>query len=157
MTVKNNELPLHSELPVKLTWDLAPLYGKLESWEKDFKSIDPLVKKFMSFKGRLAESPEVLAEAIAAMDDMERLAEKVYTYAHLKADEDTGNSGNSALVDRISSKFAKISGETAWFDPEFMLIPLDTIKKFMKSKALKFYRRSLEELLRERPHTLSEK
>ena len=157
MTAKNNELPLHSELPVKLTWDLAPLYGKLESWEKDFKSIDPLVKKFMSFKGRLAESPEVLAEAIAAMDDMERLAEKVYTYAHLKADEDTGNSGNSALVDRISSKFAKISGETAWFDPEFMLISLDTIKKFMKSKALKFYRRSLEELLKERPHTLSEK
>ncbi|MHB9139955.1 MAG: oligoendopeptidase F, partial [Victivallaceae bacterium] len=154
---ENNELPLHSELPVELTWDLTPLYKKHDAWEKDFKAIDPLVGKFMSFKGRLAESPEALAGAIAAMDDMERLAEKVYTYAHLKADEDTGNSGNSALVDRISSKFAKISGETAWFDPEFMSIPLEIIGKFMKSKILKFYKRSLDELLRERPHTLSEK
>ena len=157
MPEKSNELPQHSELPVELTWDLIPLYRDLKSWEKDLKDIDPLVAKFMSYKGRLAESPEVLAEAITAMDVMERLAEKVYTYAHLIADEDTGNSKNSALVDRISAKYARISGETAWFDPEVMTIPLEKINKFLKSKALKFYKRSLEELLRERPHTLSEK
>ena len=92
MPEKSNELPQHSELSAELTWNLVPLYPELKSWEKDFKAVDPLVAKFMSYKGRLAESPEILNEAIAAMDDMERLAEKVYTYAHLRADEDTGNS-----------------------------------------------------------------
>ena len=154
---KSDKLPMHAELSVELTWDLIPLYPDLKSWEKDFKAIDPLVKKFMSYKGRLAESPEILTEAIAAMDDMERLTEKVYTYAHLRADEDTGSSHHSALMDRINAKYAKISGETAWFDPEIMTIPLKTMNKFLKSKALKFYKRSLKELLRERPHTLSEK
>jgi oligoendopeptidase F len=156
MNKRQSALLLHSELPVDMTWDLSSLYNSAGAWEKDFKSIDKLVKNVEKFKGHLAESALIMAQAIAAIDDMERLVEKVYVYAHLKADEDKSNSANSAIVDRISSKSAKIAGATAWFEPEFMAIPIATINKFLKSDGLKFYRRSIEELLRERKHTLTE-
>lgn len=145
------------QVPEKMTWDIEAIYKNSGEWEKDFAAIPALVDKFMAFKGRLAESPAVLREAIEADDAMERLAEKVYVYAHLKSDEDTGNSENRSRVDRAGALFAEISGKAAWFDPEIMAVPEKKMDEMLKSSELEFYRRSLEELLRSRPHTLSEK
>ena len=145
------------QIPVEMTWDLEAIYASHEDWEKDFAAIPGLVDKFMAFKGRLAESAVVLRDAIEAEDAMERLAEKVYVYAHLRSDEDTGHSENRSRVDRAQTLFAEISGKTAWFDPEIMEIPGEKMDELLAAPELEFYRRSLEELLRSRPHTLSER
>ena len=60
-------------------------------------------------------------------------------------------------VDRAGSLFAEISGKTAWFDPEIMAISKKRMTELLATPELSFYKRSLEELLRSRPHTLSEK
>ena len=146
-----------NEVPEAMTWDLEVMYAGPEAWEKDFAAISPLVDKFMAFKGRLSDSAETLREAIETEDAMERLAEKVYVYAHLHSDEDTGNTENRSRVDRAQSLFAEISGKTSWFDPEIMAIPEKKMNELLNSPELSFYKRSLEELLRARPHTLSEK
>ncbi|MFA6714617.1 MAG: oligoendopeptidase F [Victivallaceae bacterium] len=152
-----SKVPNRKEIPEEMTWDIAVMYAAPEDWEKDFAAISPLVDKFMGFKGRLAESAAVLREAVETNDAMERLAEKVYVYAHLRADEDTGNSENRSREDRIRTLFAEISGKTAWFDPEIMAIPSVKMDELLAAPELEFYKRSLEELLRARPHTLSEK
>ena len=82
------------EVPEEMTWDLEVIYSTNEDWEKDFAAIPALVDKFMTFKGRLVDSGAVLREAIESEDKMERLAEKVYVYAHLRSDEDTSHSEN---------------------------------------------------------------
>ena len=138
------------------TWDLAALYPSLEAWERDAAQIRPLTEKFAAYRGRLAESPAVMREAIEAQDAASRLTEKVYTYAHLLSDEDTSNNANRARVDKLSALLASLSELEAWFDPEFMKIPDETMQKFLASPELAFYRRSMEELLRDKAHTLSE-
>ncbi len=151
------KLPQHSELPAELTWDLSPMYKTISEWETDFTALDKLEKKFITYKGRLTESAQVLREAIEASDALERLAEKIYVYAHLKSDENTADSTNRSYVDRATGRFAQISGSTAWFDPEIMAIDENKMNEFLASKELAFYRNSLEKLLKERPHTLSAK
>ena len=138
------------------TWDLAALYGDLAAWERDAAQIRPLTEKFAAYRGRLAESPAVLREAIEAQDAASRLTAKVYTYAHLLSDEDTSNNPNRARVDKLDALLASLSELEAWFEPEFMRIPEDKMKAFLDSPDLAFYRRSIEELLRDKPHTLSE-
>ncbi len=150
-------LPLHNELPINETWNLELLYADIATWEKDFNKIDGLSTEFNRYRGRLHESPETMLRAFEASDALQRMAEKVYCYAHLKADENTAHSENRARVGRIESKFAAISGETAWFEPEFMAIDDAKIQQFANSKTLAFYRKSIDELLRERAHVLSEK
>lgn len=139
-----------------MTWDLEALYPDTDTWEKDFAELEKLAEKFYSFKGRLAESPAVLKAAIEAGDELERAAEKLYTYAHLRSDEDTSIGKNRARVDRISAKLAALSEYDTWFDPEIMAIDDARMNELLNSPELAFYRRSLEELLREKPHTLSE-
>ena len=154
--MSNNKLLSRAELPEELTWDLSVVYRDLAEWEADYRKIMPLVDKVMTFKGHLADSAETLAAAIAAMDDMERLGEKVYVFGHLKSDEDTANSGNRALVERAGVLFAEISAKTAWFEPEIMAIAPERIEELLNSPEMAFYKRSMEELLRGRRHTLSE-
>ena len=138
------------------TWDLAALYPSLADWERDAKKIRPLTEKFAAYRGRLSESPAVMREAIEAQDAASRLTAKVYTYAHLLSDEDTSNNVNRARVDKLDALLASLSELEAWFEPEFMKIPDAKMKKFLASRELAFYRRSMEELLRDKPHTLSE-
>ena len=144
---KDNALP---------TWDLSARYKSIADWERDAARIKPLVEKFASYRGRLAESPKIMREAIEAGDAASRLTSKVHCYAHLLSDEDTSNNTNRARLDKLETMLASLSELEAWFDPEFMQIPDDTMQKFLASPELAFYRRSMEELLREKAHTLSE-
>lgn len=157
MSEKTKAITERSEIPLEKTWDLSRLYADTQSWENDFKKIDALLADFQALKGKLGESPSVLKKAFESEDRLDRLLEKLYVYSHLKSDEDTGNSTNRALQDRISAKAAEIEGETAWVEPEVMAIPEKKINEYLDSPELAFYKRSLEELLRGRKHTLSEK
>ena len=132
------------------------MYKSIADWERDAAKIKPLVEKFASYRGRLAESPKIMREAIEAGDAASRLTSKVHCYAHLLSDEDTSNNTNRARLDKLETMLASLSELEAWFDPEFMQIPDATMQKFLASPELAFYRRSMEELLREKAHTLSE-
>ncbi len=138
------------------TWDLASLYASVEDWEVDFKRIRPLAEVFSSFRGHLAESSRILREAFEALDEFSRLGEKVYVFARLRSDENTSDNTNRGRVDRVEALFASLSETSAWFEPEVMAIPEERIKVFLEDPELSLYRRSLEKMLREKTHTLSE-
>jgi len=112
---ENQKIPMRSQVKKEDTWAIEDMYATVEDWEKDFAEIDDGVKAFLKFKGRLAESPETLLAAFQADDELGLVLERLYVYAHLKADEDTGNSANRARLDRISAKHAEIGGGCAWF------------------------------------------
>ncbi|MBO5644054.1 MAG: oligoendopeptidase F [Lentisphaeria bacterium] len=141
----------------KNCWDLGAMYAAPELWEEDFKKLPLLADKYYAYRGRLAESAAALKEAIEAGDELSRLGEKVYCYAHLKSDEDTSNNANRERVDRVGALFAELSDKEAWFDPELMAISDERMKELLDAPELSFYRRSIEELLRDKPHILSEK
>lgn len=140
-----------------MTWDLSPLYPDADAWEKDFALLESKAKAFYACKGHLAESAATLKSAIEASDEFDRLAEKLYTYAHLLSDENTSISKNRSRVDRISAKAAELSEFDSWFEPEIMSIDDKRMQELLDDPQLAFYRRSLEELLREKKHILSEK
>ena len=119
--------------------------------------LDELVKDFNAYRGKLSESAVMLNDAIAALDNMERLLEKLYTYAHLKHDEDTAEPAAKSLENRASGKAAAISAECAWFEPELLAIDDEKMQSMLSEKVLSFYKPSIEELLRAKKHTLSEK
>ena len=155
--MSKKELQLRKDIPVELTWDLTLIYRDNDEWEKDFAALDGLVDNFNAFQGRLSESAAVLNNAIAAMDDMERKLEKLYTYAHLKHDEDTAEPLAKSLENRASGKAAAISAACAWFEPELLAIDDEKISAMLNEEVLAFYKPSIEELLRAKKHTLSEK
>ena len=138
------------------TWDLEAIYPAPDAWEKDFAKLKGLAEAFAAYRGKLGGSAKTLAAAMAADDKFSRLAEKVYVYAHLRADENTGDSPARARLDRIKAAFAELSPLSAWFMPELAALPEKTIAKYLKAPELADRKRVLEEIVRARPHVLSE-
>ncbi len=153
--MKKCDVARRCELPEKMTWDLQAIYKNNQEWEEEFGKLDGKLADAVAFQGKLSDGPEVMKAAFEAVDNLERLAEKLYVYSHLRADEDTGNSENRSRQDRIEAKFAEISGCMAWFEPEITAFPDELMDRYMKSAELELYRRSLQELCRAKQHVLS--
>ena len=146
-----------SEIPENMKWDLSDLYASLEDWDKDFAQIAKKLNNFNQYQGKLANCAENIKLALENSDALDRLLEKLYTFAHLLSDEDMTNSENLSYLDKISSKFAEISGATAWFTPELLSISDNKMDEYINSDTLSFYKRSLDEILRAKNHILSDK
>ncbi|MBO5724650.1 MAG: oligoendopeptidase F [Lentisphaeria bacterium] len=144
-----------SELDEALTWDLSLIYKSEEDWEKDFASLDGLLADFLKCRGKLDQSARILLEALEADDRLSLILERLYVYAHLKADEDTGNSAGQTRLERIRAKETEISGECSFFQPELLAVEETRFQEYLNSDILSFYKRSLQELAEERAHTLS--
>ena len=85
-------LPSRDEIPVEDTWRLEDIFATDEDWEKEFAAIKKLLPKAADYQGRLGESADVLYEALQFQDEVMMRLGKLYTYAHMRYDQDTTNS-----------------------------------------------------------------
>ncbi|RMG45059.1 MAG: oligoendopeptidase F family protein [Acidobacteria bacterium] len=136
-------------------WDLAPLYPDADSWDADLRRLAARLPALEAYRGRLAESPATLAEALEAIFELLRLAERLHTWASLKADEDLRRAGPRGLLQTIEAFRAEMAAALAWVEPELLRVGSDTLASFAAAEPrLAPFRRYLEQLERRRDHTL---
>ncbi|MBB5325549.1 oligoendopeptidase F [Anoxybacillus tepidamans] len=153
-TVKS--LPKRSEIPVEETWRLEDIFSTDEAWEQEFQEVKNMIPKLSDYQGRLGESADVLYEVLQFQDELSMRLEKLYTYAHMRYDQDTTNSFYQGLNDRIAGLYSEASSAMAFIVPEILAIDETKVKSFLEEKKeLKLYEHALDEINRQRPHVLS--
>ncbi len=153
-STEQKRVPLRSEVPEALTWDLNPLYASPEAWEADFARLDKVTAPVLAMQGKLDSAPAV-ARLLEAETVLDRLLERLYTFAHLRHDEDTVHAGNQAREARIRARYAEIAAECAWITPELLSHPEEEIRAWIAAPELKDCQRTLLKVLRNKPHVLS--
>jgi len=154
--MNKGNLPTRKEIPEQYKWRLEDIYPGDEAWEQDYRQALDLAARVESFKGKLGVSARTLLEAFQLQDRLEALNEKLYTYAHMRRDEDNANSVYQALSDRAESLSAQVQAAASYIMPEILTLPEETLNQFLKEEAgLGLYRFVLEELVRQKPHVLS--
>ena len=156
MPETKRKIPLRGELPVPMTWDLDPLYDSDAAWEGELEKVQELLEPLLALKGSLGSCGAALRAALEAEDELHRRVERLYTYAHLRNDQDLGNGTYQGMFDRIVSRHHDISAQLSWIDPEIMAIPDATMDRFLADPELEYHRVALKVLLRFKPHTLSD-
>ncbi len=149
-------LPKRKDVKKEDQWNLEDFYKNDDEWLKDFKELSESYKKILKFKGKLSHSAETLANCIKELNEIERKTDNVYVYAFLKSDEDLSNSFYAGRLSQIKSLVAKISGEMSYIIPEIFKISNKTMDKFLKNDCIKPYSFFFEDILRLKPHILSE-
>lgn len=150
-------LPDRNEIEESSTWRLEDIFQTDTEWEKEFQAIKELLPKLTEFKGKLGDSANNLLEALQYEDEISMRLGKLYTYAHMRYDQDTTNSVYQALNDRATNLYSQVSSSTAYIVPEILSISEDTLQTFLKeNRDLSVYEHALEEITRQRPHVLSE-
>ncbi len=140
----------------KYRWNLESLYPTLDLWEADFNLLEAHLSEVQKWKGRLNEGSASFLGAFESMERLDRLLEKLYSYASHRADEDTRDSVRQGFSSRIRSRASQLSAELAWFEPEALLVPDARFVEMLQDEKLNAYTHRLRMLRRSKPHTLSE-
>ena len=156
MTMKSS-IPDRKIIPHEHQWDLSPLFDSEETWESLYRDVDAGLQGYEAYRGRLDESAERFKEALDFHLTGTRRMEKLYTYAHLRNDEDQSNQHYLGMVQRARNLLTKASEMASFLVPEIQTITDARIQAFMQKESLAEYRFYLEKILRFKPHTLGEK
>jgi len=151
------QIPNRDDIDENDKWNLDPLYSDIGSWEKDLQKVIDEYPELLKFKGRLVEGNEILADYIKLSDKISRILEKVYTYAHLRHDENLNETTFQSNHDRVVNIMVKIETDTSFFIPELLSLPEERISTLMTDPVLEFARVPMRSILRTRNHFLSEK
>jgi oligoendopeptidase F len=149
------EVLTRDQVPVEETWDLSRIYPDQASWDADAGAYQAAVEKVAQHRGHLADSPQRLKEAVEDVLKVSFLGERLFVYARLRSDEDTGDSAARGLIDRITALSIQAGEALAFFEPEILTMPAEELDAAIEHADLAPYRRMLTELRRRRAHTRS--
>ena len=152
-----NTLIERKDVKIEDTWDLSLLYKNDEEFEKDFKSMEEFSNEVSKFKGSLSKSANELKNILDSIMKASITLDKLGTYAFLKQTEDLTNNDSNVKVARFTKLSSEFSANLSYFEPELMSIDDDKINSFLKDDILKDYLIYLNNILKYKPHTLSEK
>lgn len=154
MAVMN--LPRRSELAKEYTWNLESIYSDDLKWEKDFELIGEALPAIEAYRGRLAESAQMLLGAFKKLDELEIRAEQLSVYASMRKDEDNTNSTYQAFEDRAQSMITQFSSATSFIVPEITAMPAGKLADFIQAEpGLEIYRHFFDQIAREKLHIRS--
>lgn len=148
-------LPLRSEVAVADTWDLASLFPHDDAWETAFVEWEKLIPGYDRYRGKLGESVDVVSECLRFDTQLERLGDKLGTYAFLKETEDVSNSKYQGMKARYIGIASRAAEAGSFFRPELLALPEEKLKEYLASPKLAEYKLLLERLVRYKPHTLT--
>lgn len=152
-----NKLLDRKDVKIEDTWDLTLLYKNDEEFEKEFKSMEDFSKEVSKFKGNLSKSAKELRDILDSIMKASIVLEKLGSYAFLKQTEDLTNNDSNIKVARFAKLSSEFSANLSYFEPELMSIDDEKINSFLKDEVLKDYLIYLRNILKYKPHTLSEK
>jgi oligoendopeptidase F len=148
--------PKRSEVPASDTWDLSSLFTSDEAWFEALAKFEKEIAGFQSFVGKLASSAETLADCLEFDIKIDRLGERIGTYAFLKTTEDQGNSHYQGFVARYQNLATQAGQAASFIRPEILAIPDTRMAELLKHERLQPFRLVLERVHRYRNHTLSQ-
>jgi len=146
------------EIDSKYKWDLSGIFQGWEAWQTAYDALDRLIAEFATLQGSLQHGAEAVLKALTLRDEIGQLQYKVWYFAALWYDQDQRDNQINARRQQVQILFAKDAQASAWFDPELLGIPLETVREWMASlPALALYRFAIEELYRQQEHVLDDK
>ena len=150
------EVKERSEIQQQYKWDLTSLFESDEKWEEKLASLKGQQQVALSYQGKLDNAQTIyqyLKWDYSITSDLSDL----FCYASLRHSEDTIDSNATSMYSRIYSLYVEISSASAFARPEILSLDDDKLKAIIEDDQLKDYKFMLEDLYREKKHTLSAK
>lgn len=142
------------EIDPQFQWDLTKLYKDDAAWEQTLAGLDKQVQTVAAFAGRLKDA-KTIREYLDTSMTLSRTLSNLYCYASMRRSEDTRAEAAQSMYARISAAYAGAVAALSFAEPEILALPEETLQAIQRDDCLQEYRFVLENLVRQKPHTLS--
>jgi oligoendopeptidase F len=145
-----------SKIPDEYKWDLTALYPSDDAWLAEKEKVAAEVPKLRAFRGTLGSSAARLADVLELQSGLDKELNRLFVYAGLSSDQDTRVSKYQAMEQEMIQLGSSVGAEEAFIQPEILKIDNATLDKFIAQEPrLQVYKHYLEDIERQRAHTLS--
>ena len=147
-----------NEIEEKYTWDLSTIFPTDEAFEAELAQVSEEVKKAASLAGHLLDSADSLLKTTEVQLDLMRRIEKLYSYAHMKNDQDTRVAKYQKYQAKGMTLYSEFGQSFAFYEPEFMAITEEQYQAFLAEQpALQLYQHYFDKLLKKKAHILTQR
>ena len=147
-----------NEIEEKYTWDLSTIFPTDEAFEAELAQVSEEVKKAAGLAGHLLDSADSLLTTTEVQLDLMRRIEKLYSYAHMKNDQDTRVAKYQEYQARGMTLYSDFGQSFAFYEPEFMAITEERYQAFLAEQpALQQYQHYFDKLLKKKAHILTQR
>lgn len=136
-------------------WNLEEVYKNEEEWNKDFSSFQCLVKNIVSLEGKL-NNLEAIEEYLAYEEKISKLISKLYSYSHMKFDQNQKDLKSQELVNKVIKVIYELQSLSAFHNDEFLALGYEKFEEYAKkSKIIKENLFNIKMLFDGRKHILA--
>ena len=141
------------DIEEKYKWDLSKIYHDPQDFYKDIDTCQSLLDQLATFEGKLSENIETFIDFLTKKDDLSKLINKAYCFAHLHCDVEPKNQDYQKMMATALSLLQQASVTLVYVDNEICKNDVK-IKEFLKDNRLASYRYTVNNLLAYKPHLL---
>ncbi|WP_032907283.1 oligoendopeptidase F [Streptococcus sanguinis] len=147
-----------NKIEEKYTWDLSTIFPTDEAFEAELAQVSEEVKKAAGLAGHLLDSADSLLTTTEIQLDLMRRIEKLYSYAHMKNDQDTRVAKYQEYQAKGMTLYSDFGQSFAFYEPEFMAITEEQYQAFLAEQpALQQYQHYFDKLLKKKAHILTQR
>lgn len=156
MTTETRPLPARAEIPVEYTWNLESVFPSEAAWSQAVESLTADLAGAERFRGRLSESPSLLADWLELRDRWLRRLGHIYVYGGMGAEADTADTQAAARRSRAIGLNAQMAGAISFTEPELVAIGFPTLRQWLAEEPrLAIYAHYVDALERAQAHVRS--
>ncbi len=143
-----------SEIQQEWKWRLEDIYADDTAWETELVAAKAGIDAFGAFSGTLATSDGLFA-CLKEQSRISLLIERLYVYAHMRRDEDNGNTKYVGMTDRAMQAMVALQTVGSFVTPEILSIPSESLRAWCEEARYAPFRFGLEDIDRVRAHRLN--
>ena len=147
--------PAKTTTSQKVAWDLSAIYSDMTGFEAEFSKLESQIISITALRGKL-NTVEGVADYYTELNEANRLAARLDTYAWLLVLYVQSVNTGKALSGRVANLFTKFSSETAFALPELFANDDSFLDKVAADVRMKPYLTWYEHDRADSIHTLSE-
>ncbi|MCH9616830.1 MAG: Oligoendopeptidase F, plasmid [Chlamydiia bacterium] len=143
----------------KDTWNLVSFFETKEAWEQKLKKIfEESESGFLKIKPisfSKDADPKRVKQVLSDFFEYMRQLDMIYTYAHLKHDEDISFTENKEAYEKARSLYHRFMSAASWIEPSILQMDEKAFEALLNAKELSGYHFYLKKLKDQKEHILT--
>ncbi len=146
-----------AKVPDEFKFNVSDLFKDAEAWRAELASVTKLLSTLDAAAKDWTTSATRMADTLDLISTLNERGDRLYAYAKLQNDMDLSDPKFTGLLGEIQAHEVKLNTASAFLAPGVLALGDEKVAAFLKAEPrLAPYRFSLEKILRNRTHTLSE-
>ncbi|MFQ8706048.1 MAG: oligoendopeptidase F [Thomasclavelia sp.] len=141
------------DVDIKDTWDLSTIYCDHESFYHDLEKTKTLIDELVSYQGKICNSIDSFYNFLTTKDQVERLVNKLYCYAHLNCDVEPNNQEYQTMMAATLGVLEASSVKISFIDNE-IIEAQEKVLEYIKDPKLQKYTYKINSLMSFKDHIL---